>query len=257
MTLINHLFDTKFAGKIMLTLQRAVASQFTETDWMELGYETGEYEYIQWHGRLLRSLRFGDDDYGASVFQVLKYFSEQNPNALQAVIDNKKVRRILERDAPEVLSELGLNVAHVPAVTPKALSASEVVERALADADNLLHTSGPISCVDRLHTALHGYLRALCAETGITGLEGAAVTALFKRLRAEHPSFQCLGAQDKDVVRILNSFGSVIDVINTIRNNASVAHPNDVLLGEAEATLVVNVIRTLFHYISAKVRQRA
>ncbi|RYF38287.1 MAG: hypothetical protein EOO38_25000, partial [Cytophagaceae bacterium] len=129
------------------------------------------------------------------------------------------------------------------------------VERALADADHLLPTSGPISCVDRLHTALHGYLRALCAEAGLTGLEEAPVTALFKQLRAGHPSFQHLGAQDKDVVRILNGFGSVIDAINTIRNNASVAHPNDALLGEAEAALAVNVIRTLFHYISAKVRQ--
>lgn len=239
----------------MLALQRAVASQFTETDWIELGYETGEQEFIQSHGRLLRSLRFGDDDYGACVFKVLKNFSEQNINALQAVIDNKKVRHLLERDAPDILSELGLNAAHVPAVTPKALSASEVVERALADADNLLHTSGPISCVDRLHTALHGYLRALCAETSITGLEGAPVTALFKQLRAKHPSFQHLGAQDKDVIRILNGFGSVIDAINTIRNNASVAHPNDALLGEAEAALAVNVIRTLFHYISSKVRQ--
>ncbi len=255
MTLSDLLFDTKFSGKLMLALQSAISSQFTETDWMELGYKTAEQEYIKGHSRLLRSLRFGDDDYGACIFQVLEYFSEQNPEALQAVIDNKKIMRVLERDAPDILSELGLNVAHVPTVAPKALSASEVVERALADADNLLHTSGPISCVDRLHTALHGYLRALCAEAGLTGLEAAPVTALFKQLRTAHPSFQHLGPQDKDIVRILNGFSSVIDAINTIRNNASVAHPNDALLGEAEATLAVNVIRTLFHYISAKVRQ--
>lgn len=255
MTLSDHLLDTKFVGKLILALQRAVASQFTETDWMELGYETGEHELIQRHDRLLRSLRFGDDDYGACVFQILKHFSEQNPEALQVLIDNKKIRRVLEHDAPEILSELGLNVAHVPAVTPQSLSASEIVERALADADNLLHSSGPISCVDRLHTALHGYLRALCVDAGLTGLEGIPVTSLFKQLRAAHPSFQHLGAQDKNIDRILNGFSSVIDALNTIRNNASIAHPNDALLGETEAALAVNVIRTLFHYISAKVRQ--
>lgn len=254
MALTDHLCDNKIASKLMLALQRAVASQFTETDWMELGYETGEHEYIQSHSRLLRSYRFGDDDYGACVFQVLKHFSEQNHDALQAIIDNNKVRRILERDAPGILSELGLNVAHVPAISPKSISASEVVERALADAEHLLHTSGPISCVDRLHTALHGYFRSLGAEAGLTYLEGAPITALFKQLRTEHPSFQQMGAKDNDVARILNGFSSVIDSINTIRNNASVAHPNDALIGEAEAVLVVNVIRTLFHYISAKVR---
>jgi hypothetical protein len=162
---------------------------------------------------------------------------------------------VLQRDAPEIIPAIGLNGTHVPAVNARSLSDSEVVERALADADSLLRTSGPISCVDRLHTALHGYFRALCAEAGIANMEGAPVTALFKSLRAEHPSFQHLGPQDKDIVRILNGFGSVIDAINTIRNNASVAHPNEVLLAETEAALAVNVVRTLFHYISAKVRQ--
>ncbi len=82
MRLSDYLGDSKLSGKLMLAVQRAVVSQFTETDWLELGYETGEHDYIEWHHRLLRSLRFGDDDYGACVFQVLKYFSEQAPDAL-------------------------------------------------------------------------------------------------------------------------------------------------------------------------------
>jgi len=53
--------------------------------------------------------------------------------------------------------------------------------------------------------------------------------------------------------RLLTGFASAIDVLNTVRNNASVAHPNLELLGEAEAHLMVNVVRTLFHYINAKV----
>lgn len=255
MTLSDLLVDTDFARKLMLALQAAVVSKFSESDWLEIGYQTGEEDYISSHYRLLRSLRFGDDDYGATVFKVLRHFSEQNPNVLQAIIDNKKIKLVLEDKAPNILSELGLNVTHVPAVTPKSISASEVVERALADADHLLHTSGPISCVDRLHTALHGYLLELCANARLPNLEGASVTALFKQLRTKHPQLQHLGVQDNDVGRILLGFASVIDAINTIRNNASVAHPKDTLLGEAEAALVINVIRTLFHYISTKVRQ--
>jgi hypothetical protein len=34
---------------------------------------------------------------------------------------------------------------------------TDVVERALVDAKQLLSGSGPISAVDRVHTALHGY----------------------------------------------------------------------------------------------------
>ena len=42
------------------------------------------------------------------------------------------------------------------------VSASEIVRRALDDADVLTRTSGPQSAVDRVHTAMHGYLKGLC-----------------------------------------------------------------------------------------------
>jgi hypothetical protein len=38
-----------------------------------------------------------------------------------------------------------------------------------------------------------------------------------------------------------------------VRNNASVAHPNDDLLGRDEARLVVNVARSLLAYLDGKV----
>jgi hypothetical protein len=40
--------------------------------------------------------------------------------------------------------------------------------------------------------------------------------------------------------------------LNPIRNNASVAHPNEELLNKEEAMLVINVTRTLLHYLDAK-----
>jgi ABC-type transporter Mla subunit MlaD len=103
-----------------------------------------------------------------------------------------------------------------------------------------------------LHTALHGYLKDLNLNTGLQVEDTSSLTQLFKLLRSGHPKFQHLGSQDKDIVRVLNSLSTVIDALNTIRNHASVAHPNSELLGEAEAMLMVNVTRTLFHYINSK-----
>jgi len=40
-----------------------------------------------------------------------------------------------------------------------------------------------------------------------------------------------------------------------VRNNASVAHPNEALLGEPEATLVINTVRTLLSYLEDKRRR--
>jgi hypothetical protein len=253
MDIRDALRDPNMSGKLILALQRAIIDQFKITDWEELGYETGEHDYITNHERLRRSLYFGDDDYGACVFQALRHFAARNPAAIETLLRRKNIRFTLETESPELLHELGLIESHVPTMPSGRITASQVVERALADADHLLAKSGPISCIDRLHTALHGYLKDLAIRAGLTIEESASLTQLFKLLRASHPKFQHLGSQDKDIVRVMNSLSTVVDALNTIRNHASVAHPNENLLDEAEAMLMVNVTRTLFHYINAKI----
>lgn len=150
----DHLLnDSAWRGPLMLAMQRAIVAEFNATDWHELGYLTGFHDYIQGHARLLRSLGFGDDDYGACVFQALQFFANNDARALVAVIDHPKVHPQLERVQAEKLIELGYQVGRVPAVLPSA-TASDVVRRALIDADNLLATSGAPSTIDRLHTAM-------------------------------------------------------------------------------------------------------
>lgn len=134
-------------------------------------------------------------------------------------------------------------------------SASEIVRRALDDADNLMRTSGPQSAVDRLHTAMHGYLHSLCDETGITYGERPTMNQLFKALRTDHPGLADVGARPDEVNRVLQSMASILDALNPVRNNASVAHPNEQLIGEPEARLVINTVRTLLSYFESKRRQ--
>jgi len=52
-------------------------------------------------------------------------------------------------------------------LSPARAKPSEVLERALSDAEHLITNSGAVSGIDRLHTALHGYLKQACAEAGI------------------------------------------------------------------------------------------
>jgi len=129
-------------------------------------------------------------------------------------------------------------------------SATEVVRRALVDADNLISTSGPQSAVDRLHTALHGYLITMASDAGIALSEDRpTINKLLKVLRTEHPALADLGARPEDVGRILNGFATIFDALNPLRNNASVAHPGRQLVGEAEARLVINTVRTVLNYL--------
>lgn len=138
----------------------------------------------------------------------------------------------------------------VGAVKPTITSA--VVERAIADAERLLNTEGATSAVDRLHTVLHGYLRAVCDSENIAYGEKTLMSALFSLIRANHPAFADLGPRKNEIVLILRSMSGIMDALNPIRNESSVAHPNKDLLEPPEAALVINTARTILHYLDMK-----
>lgn len=139
----------------------------------------------------------------------------------------------------------------------EAASTSEVVRRALSDADSLLRAGGPVSAVDRIHTALHGHLKALCAAEGIQLPDGATLQKAMKELRMHHPKLTPSGARAGEVSQVLFSMAATLDALNTIRNNASAAHPNEMLLGDSEALLAVNAGRTIFTYVTQKTSEPA
>jgi hypothetical protein len=131
-------------------------------------------------------------------------------------------------------------------------NATAVVARALADAEALLRTSGATSGVARVHTALHGYLISVCDDFEISYPERPTMPQLLRRLRQEHPAFYDLGPRANDIERVLNSSATILDALNPLRNQASVAHPNPRLLDTDEAWLVINVARSLLAYFGAK-----
>lgn len=132
---------------------------------------------------------------------------------------------------------------------------SEVVERALLDAQELLRTSGATSGVDRLHTALHGYLQQVCVDADLKTASDASLTDLFKAMRERHPAFRDLGPRSDDILRVLKALATILDCLNPLRNKASVAHPNSALLPEPEAMLIVNTARSILHYVDEKIHK--
>lgn len=135
--------------------------------------------------------------------------------------------------------------------SPPALT-SDVVLRAIGDAEALLQKGGPTSAVDRVHTSLHGHLRYLCDEGGVDYAADDSIVALFKKLRRGHPKLRDLGPRGEDIEKVLNACSSILDALNPVRNRASVAHPNEELLGREEAQLVINVGRSLLSYLDGK-----
>jgi hypothetical protein len=129
---------------------------------------------------------------------------------------------------------------------------AKVVREALHDAEVLLRDRSSVSAVDRVHTALHGYLKEKCREAQIEHAEDASTTALFKVLRNNHPALQDLGPRTQDIKKVMNSAAAILDALGPLRNRGSMAHPNQDLLDPEEATLVVNIGKSLIGYLSAK-----
>lgn len=164
----------------------------------------------------------------------------------------------------ETISEVGpftrfvlveLNTAEKrpePVRPPTPEITSSEVSDALADAEQLIRTRGASSAVDRAHTALHGYLRAVLDRADLKPGKNESITRLFKRLRKEHPKLQEQGPHAEHVFRMLMGLATAIDSLTTIRNRGSLAHPNEERLSEPEAMLAVNAARTLLHYLDQK-----
>jgi hypothetical protein len=164
-----------------------------------------------------------------------------------------ETRTAEERDG---LLEIAARLERHPGVpAPETRMTSDVVDRALTDAERLIETSGPTSAVDRVHTALHGYVRLQCRAAGVSYEQGDSITALLRKLRAGDPRLQDVGPRADEVTRVLNSFGAILDAMNTLRNQASVAHANEELLEEAEAHLVVNAGHSILAYLDARLSE--
>ncbi len=247
--------DNKLKGRMIIALQKAIVTLFSAAEWKEVGYKTGHGDYIKGHSRLLRSLSWQDEDYGSCVFQAIEKILDEDIENLSSFFEFQEVKSWFLSNEPSLSRDIGIGENKLaPKFTAPILSAWEVVERALRDAESLMETTDATSAIDRVHTALHGYLRYQCNNAGIDVSEHTKITDLYKSLRKHHPKLNTSEAWSDDVDRVLKSFASVIDTLNHLRNNASVAHPNEALISAAEAELVCNASRTILHYLDMKLR---
>lgn len=139
---------------------------------------------------------------------------------------------------------------------PNPIVGSAIVERTLNEAAALIRLGGTPGCVDRVHTALHAYFRAVAREAGSVDSGDASLAVTFRKLIEVHPMLKPTGPRAQDIERVLRSSAAILDALNPVRNMATLAHPNEELLDEAEATLIVNVARSLLAYIDAKLRSK-
>ncbi len=72
-------------GREFIEIKNLIAKQFSQSDWLELGYYLGCNDIVENHPRLLKSLSFGDDDYEGSILSVLNDMIKKDPRNLKEI----------------------------------------------------------------------------------------------------------------------------------------------------------------------------
>lgn len=134
--------------------------------------------------------------------------------------------------------------------SPELTITNKTIEAALNDAEVLLSTGSTMG-IDRVHTILQGFLREECKREGITYAKEDSMARLLKLIGKSHPKFQQCTPWAEQRNSVLKSFGEVLDALNRIRNDGSLAHANDILIEEKEAQLFINASRTVLQYLNA------
>ncbi|HVS90124.1 MAG TPA: abortive infection family protein [Candidatus Acidoferrum sp.] len=183
--------------------------------------------------------------------KIIRGVFEMIPPPKEATDDAARKRLALHRELLDVAARLEPDGQ---VETPEIAATSEIVLEALRDAEVLLKTRGPKSAVDRVHTALHGYLKKLCSDRGAVLPTDPSLTTVFKVIREQFPEFSASIPHDAEAKRIFGSVASALDSLNTIRNRGTLAHPNEMLLDAPEAMLYINLSRAVLGYIEAKIK---
>jgi hypothetical protein len=193
---------------------------------------------------------------GTTRDRFISILNEQEPKnqakILRGVIAMFSDGNQLSKDSIAEMEKWIADLESVGVSSPSLVTTSEVVHLALRNAETLLCNHGPTSAVDRVHTAMHGFLRASCDAHRIQHADDAGMVQLMKQLVIHHPALQADGPRKDDIDKVLKSFSTVLDAMNPVRNQASVAHPNDNLLAEPEARLVLNAIKSILQYLEDK-----
>ena len=209
----------------------------------DLDISTAAYEGTT-RQKFLQILESSDASTQAKILHgvLKKYPVEYFPEELRAVKQRMAI------SIQEMIGRLeGTTVAK-----EKLTFTNDTVERAIKDAQLLIKKNGATSGVDRIHTALHGYVREVCKQSGIPTIEDDSLTQIFKKLKTSHPALQTNGPRQSDIDHIIASFANTLDKLNPIRNKASLSHPNEELLEEDEAMFVINSSQTVLNYLNRK-----
>ena len=146
--------------------------------------------------------------------------------------------------------DIGILIEHYEVIDFSSISLTEVIEKAIADAELLMSQGKYDSAFDRIHTAFHGYLRKVLDNKSVLYEESDTLSQLYSKLHSEISSNIGSAPISELVKKCLRSASGVVASINEMRNKHSLSHPNEDLLQKREAEFAIILIKNLSDYIN-------
>ncbi len=144
--------------------------------------------------------------------------------------------------------ETGIIVVSHEIIDFSGISVTDIISKAIEDAENFMSDGKYDSAFDRVHTAFHGYLRKKLDDLGETYEESDTLNQLYNKLHS-YVGDSMASDQSALMKTALRSASGVINSVNDFRNRYSLAHPNDSIISVREAQLCIRLVKDLSDYI--------
>ena len=144
--------------------------------------------------------------------------------------------------------EVGIVIQSHDVIDFSTVSITDMLAKAIDDAEAFMKEGKYTSAFDRVHTAFHGYLRKKLDDLGETYEESDTLNQLYNKLHT-YISNNMSGDIATLIKTTLRSASGIISSTNDLRNRHSLSHPNIDLISNREAKLCITIIKTLSDYI--------
>lgn len=158
--------------------------------------------------------------------------------------------RIFGRQGDHFLTDIetGIIISKNEVIDFTDISVTDVITKAIEDAELFMSNGKYDSAFDRVHTAFHGYLRKKLDDIGETYEESDTLNQLYNKLHI-YVSANIASDQSGIIKTTLRSASGIINSINDLRNRHSLVHPNESIISVREAKLCMKLIKELSDYI--------
>lgn len=149
--------------------------------------------------------------------------------------------------------DIGILIEEHEVIDFSAISLTEVISKAVADAELFMSQGKYDSAFDRVHTAFHGFLRKVLDNKGVTYEESDTLSQLYTKLHDKIESEISFSEIAELVKKTLRSTSGAVSAINEMRNRHSLSHPNSSIIDKREAEFAIKIIKDITDYINSVV----